>query len=104
MNKKIKTDKRKKVLILSGELTGLDAIELFKIMEKFNKENREEIIVDLKNVTYMDSNCMGALIYSQIVLNKNKKKLTLSAPREFVANLFRDCTLDHVFTIIESYE
>ena len=104
MNKKIKTDKIKKVVILYGELTGLDAIELFKILEKFNKEKREEIILDLSNVEYMDSNCLGALIYSQIVLNKNNKKLIISAPRELVATLFRDCSFDNVFEIIESYE
>lgn len=103
MHIKRKTVGNKKVVIFSGEIIGLDAIRLFTILEEFNKEKYKEIIVDLRNVEYMDSNCLGALIYSQIVLNKNDKKLILSAPSDLVAKLFRDCSFDHVFEIVESY-
>lgn len=88
MKKKIKVVGDKKVIILSGEITGLDAIKLYKILEGFKKGEDEEILIDLKKVEYLDSNCLGALMYSQILLNKYNKKLVLSAPRGYIENLF----------------
>ena len=104
MKKKIKTVGNKKVVILSGKITGLDAVMLHKTLEDFKKGKDKEIIVDLLEVEYMDSNCLGALLYSQILLNKYDKSLVLSAPHGFIENLFRNCSFDKIFKIIESYE
>ena len=104
MKKKTKTASDKKVIILSGEITGLDAIKLYKTLDSFKKGKHKEIIVDLRKVEYMDSNCLGALIYSQTVLNKYDKKLALSAPHGFIENLFLDCYFDQVFEIRETYK
>lgn len=103
MKKKLKTIGKKKVLILSGEITGFDAIRLFQILEDFKKDKHKEFIVDLRNVEHMGSNCLGALAYSQIVLNKYNKKLVLSASYGYIKNLFRDCLFDQIFEIVESY-
>ena len=103
MEKKLKTIGKKKVLILSGEITGFDAIRLFQILEDFKNDKHKEFIVDLRNVEHMDSNCLGALAYSQILLNKHNKKLVLSASYGYIKNLFRDCLFDQIFEIVESY-
>lgn len=92
------------VLILSGEVAGLDSIQLSKTFYSYQKSNYDEIIVDLSSVEYLNSNCIGALMYAQVLLKKCNKKIILSAPHNYVKRLFRDCSFDHVFEIVESYE
>lgn len=104
MRRKTKTVGDRKVIILSGKVTGYDAIKIHKTLEELKKGKNKEVIIDLRKVEYMDSNCLGALMYSQIALNKYGKKIFLSAPQDFLAKLFRDCSYDKVFEIVETYE
>lgn len=94
----------KDVIILSGELVGVDSVQLSKTLSQFKTSEFNEIIIDLRNVKYMDSNCFGSLIYSQILLKKNNKKVVLSAPKDIIKRIFRDCTFDQIFEITEAYE
>ena len=92
----------KNLVILSGELVGVDSVRLSKALEQFKTSDFDEILVDLSEVKYMDSNCFGSLIYAQIVLNKSNKKIVLSAPKDVIKRIFRDCTFDQIFEIAES--
>lgn len=94
----------KDVIILSGELVGVDSVQLSKTLSQFKTSECNEIIIDLRNVKYMDSNCFGSLIYSQILLKKSNKKVLLSAPKDVIKRIFRDCTFDQIFEITEAYE
>lgn len=94
----------KDVIILSGELVGVDSVQLSETLAQFKTSEFNEIIIDLRNVKYMDSNCFGSLIYSQILLKKNNKKVVLSAPKDVIKRIFRDCTFDQIFEITEAYE
>jgi anti-anti-sigma factor len=100
----IKESENKNLVILSGELVGVDSHKLSTALEQFKTSNYDEIIVDLSDVKYMDSNCFGSLIYAQIVLNKSNKKIVLSAPKDVIKRIFRDCTFDQIFEIAESQE
>lgn len=90
------------LVILSGDLVGVDSVRLSKALEQFKTSDLNEIVVDLSNVQYIDSNCFGSLLYAQIVLNKSDKKIFLSGPRNTLKKIFRDCTFDQVFTIEET--
>ena len=94
----------KNLVILSGELVGVDSVRLSKALEQFKTSDFDEILVDLSEVKYMDSNCFGSLIYAQIVLNKSNKKIVLSAPKDVIKRIFRDCTFDQIFEIADSNE
>ena len=104
MQIEIKESQNKNLVILSGELVGVDSVRLSKAFEQFKTSDFDEIIVDLSDVKYMDSNCFGSLIYAQIVLNKSNKKIVLSAPKDVIKRIFRDCTFDQIFEIAESNE
>lgn len=99
----IKSGNKNRV-ILSGELVGVDSVKLSKTLEGFKESDCNEIVIDLSKVKYMDSNCFGSLIYAQILLNKNNKKIVLSAPKEIIKKIFRDCTFEQIFKIADSYE
>lgn len=94
----------KDVIILSGDLVGVDSVQLSETLSQYKTSKCNEIIIDLRNVKYMDSNCFGSLIYSQILLKKNNKKVVLSAPKDTLKRVFRDCTFDQIFEIIEAFE
>ena len=104
MRIKTKTLGNKAVIILSGEVVGFDSIKLSKVFRSYQARLYEEIIIDLRKVTFMDSNCLGALIYTQFLLEKYKKRIVLAAKTEYVKELFRDCAFDKVFEIVETYE
>ena len=104
MKKKIKSLKNKKIVILYGDIIGLDALKISKIFEKIHNRDCEEIILDLRNVEYIDSNCLGALIYSHILLKKRNINLTLSGPQDYIKTLFRDCSFDQIFKITNAQE
>ena len=94
----------KDVVILSGELVGVDSLQLSKTLAQYKTSECNEIIIDLRDVKYMDSNCFGSLIYSKILLERNNKKVVLSAPKDDLNRIFRDCTFDQIFETIEAYE
>jgi anti-anti-sigma factor len=104
MELKTKTNGKKKILILSDEVSGLDAIKLSKALESYKTGKCDEIIIDLSNVEYADSSCLGVLIYSQILLSKHNKKIILAAPQKYVSRIFRDFSFNEIFEIVESYE
>ena len=104
MKKRIKKLKNRKIVTLYGDIIGLDALKISQIFENMRKHDLEEIILDLSNVGYIDSNCLGAIIYSQIMLEKSNITLTLSGPRDYIKTLFRDCSFDKIFKITDSVE
>ena len=104
MELKTKANGKKKILILSEELSGLDSIKLSKAIESYKTSKYDEIIIDLSHLEYADSSCLGVLIYSQILLSKYNKKIILAAPKEYVSRIFRDFSFHEIFEIVESYE
>lgn len=104
MDIKTKTNGKRKILILSSEITGLDSIKLSRTIESYKTGKYDEIIIDLSNVEYADSSCLGVLIYSQILLSKYNKKIILAAPQKYVSRIFRDFSFNEIFEIVESYE
>ena len=94
----------KAIVTLSVELIGVDSAELSKALTQFKSSECKEIIIDLRNVKYMDSNCFGSLIYSKILLEKNGKKVVLSAVKDDLKRIFRGCSLEQIFEITDSYD
>ena len=99
-----KTIGNKKVFIPSGEIRGANSVKLSKALEGYKKSRYDEIIVDFHNVEYIDSSCLGSLIYSKILLKKYNKKLALCVPHNHLERIFHDFSFTGSFEIIESYE
>ena len=103
MKKKTKTAGERIIIILSGEVVGSDSVALSKMLGRYKDKKYKDIIVDLGKVEYIDSNSLGALIYHQILFEKLNKKLLLSGSHDFIKKLFRDCSVDQIFEIVEDY-
>ena len=98
------TKRKRRVVILSDRITFDDAIQLSKTIETWINGKHKEIIIDLHKVDYVDSSFIGALIHSQIMLKRYRKKIILAAPQYCVRKIFEDMSLKNVFEIVESYD
>lgn len=98
------TNKKRKFVILSERITFNDSLTLSKTMEEYLNSKYKEIIVDLHKVEYIDSNGLGSLIRSQIMLKRNNKKIVLVGPQKCVKRIFRDFAMNNMFEIVESYD
>ena len=94
----------KVVICLSGKIFGAESIQLSKILQNYRLTDYQEVVIDLSNVEFIDSNGLGGLIYSQVLLKKYNKRIVLSSPNELVQELFRDCNIQEIFEILEPCE
>jgi anti-anti-sigma factor len=91
----------KKIFYVTGKVVGTDIVELGKMLEACRESEFDTIVVDLSDVSFIDSHGLGGLVYSHILLEKGGKKLLLAAPKGYAKALFRDCALDKVLKIVE---
>jgi len=94
----------KAVICLSGKIAGTESIQLSRTLQSYRLTDYREVVVDFSNVEFIDSNGLGGLIYSQLLLKKYNKKIVLSAPNDLIRELFKDCNFDQTFEILEPCE
>lgn len=92
------------LLQISGPVKGIHSAKLSEILSTFRNLKYDQIVIDLSKVDYIDSPGLGGLIYAQLLLNKNNKKIVLAAPHEVIQYLFRNCSLDKKFDIVDSFD
>ena len=97
-----RVDGKTVVLNLSGKLQGVDFQSFCKNVEDYKDSNYARIIIDLSNVLYIDSVAIGALIYLNRFMKKSAIEFVLRGPNEQIVELFRECSLDRLFTIEDS--
>lgn len=88
-----------KILMLKGEMDYFNNRELRGIISKLIHEKTINIILDLKDVTFVDSAGMGLLINVNKELNKYNGKIGLINLSEDILNLIRLATLDKIIPI-----
>ena len=80
----------KAVIYLSGKISGAESIQLSKTLQNYRLTDYREIVVDFSNVEFIDSNSLGGLIYSQLLLKKYNKRIVLSATNDLIRELFQN--------------
>ena len=100
----IKTKKNKKAIVFEvhGEVVATAARVLFKDISPYVKSDLETIIVDMRNVPYVDSLGLGTLIDLHQLLRDAGKKLQLCGPGEMIKQLFWDSSLDEIFDVVDT--
>jgi len=76
--------------------------ELKKEMQKSIEDNQTDVLVDLSNVSFVDSSGLSVLIALFKQLNGMDKKLTLCGLQEQPIELLEITQLNKVFTLIEN--
>ncbi|HQL43476.1 MAG TPA: STAS domain-containing protein [Spirochaetota bacterium] len=90
-----------KVISVSGEVDLYNVSELKKALFSVTDGTYSSVVVDLKDVNYMDSSGIGALVAGQKKMRAHNGKFALINIHDDVLNILKLATLDRFFTIYE---
>ncbi len=91
-----------KIVEVSGEVDLYNVSELKKALFSVTDGSSPSVIVDMRNVNYMDSSGIGALVAGQKKMKAHTGKFALMNIHEDVLNILKLATLDKFFTIYET--
>lgn len=90
------------IIEIDGEVDLYSSPDLRKTLLEMTKAKTKAILVDLKNVKYMDSSGVATLVEALQQVGKYNGKLKLVNPRDAVKDVFELSRLDKVFDVYES--
>jgi len=90
-----------KVISVSGEVDLYNVSELKKALFSVTDGTYSSVVVDLKDVNYMDSSGIGALVAGQKKMRAHNGKFALINIHDDVLNILKLATLDRFFSIYE---
>ena len=94
---------RHKIMSVDGDVDLYNVGELKKaIFALLDDQEIRSLIIDMKNIHYMDSSGIGALVAGQKKVKVKGGRFALLNIQEDVLNILRLATLDQFFTIYES--
>ncbi len=93
-----------KVIKLSGNLNATSAQEFRQNITDILEIGTKIVLVDFKDVTFMDSSGLGALVLAFKTLRAADTKLVLCSINEQVRILFELTNMDKVFEIFPSQD
>lgn len=88
------------IIPLDGCIKGTKTIQLGQKLEIVRNELFERVVIDLSQVSFMDSSALGALLYYQTVLSNQHIELVLRNPSQLLREAFENCNLNDFFTIL----
>jgi len=88
-----------KIIQVNGEVDLYNVSELKKALFSVTDGTSRSVIVDMKNVNYMDSSGIGALVAGQKKMKAHNGRFGLLNIHEDVLNILKLATLDRFFKI-----
>ncbi len=102
MNIEFKDLGEHKIISVTGEVDLYNVSELKKALFSVTDGQYKSVVVDMKNVNYMDSSGIGALVAGMKKMKAHNGKFALMNIHDDVLNIIKLATLDKFFTIYES--
>ena len=91
-----------KIISVSGEVDLYNVSDLKKALFSVTDGKYNSVVVDMKNVNYMDSSGIGALVAGQKKMKAHNGKFALINIHDDVLNILKLATLDKFFRIFDS--
>lgn len=91
-----------KIIEVSGEVDLYNVSELKKSLFSITDGTNQSVVVDMKNVNYMDSSGIGALVAGQKKMKAHNGNFALVNIHEDVLNILKLATLDKFFKIYDT--
>jgi anti-sigma B factor antagonist len=106
MNIKVDIDKSddKTVVFVAGEIDAYTAPKLREALLPLAEESKSNLIVNLKNVSYMDSTGLGVFVGLLKIIRKNDGHLNLVELSERLERLFSITGLNDIIDISSKSE
>ncbi|MBX3044661.1 MAG: STAS domain-containing protein [Candidatus Kapabacteria bacterium] len=93
------------ILHLKGQfIGGAETDELKQHLQNLSEANHNSLIINLDNVTYLNSTALGVLISSHANFTKRGGKIILCNVSKSIENIFVITKLTLVFTIADTLE
>lgn len=93
------------ILHLKGQfIGGAETEELKESLKKLSDGNQNNLIINLENVTYLNSTALGVLISSHANFSKRNGKIILCNVSKSIENIFVITKLTLVFTIADNLD
>ena len=93
-----------KVLQPTGILDGTKAAQFRQDISKLVETGAKTILVDFKDVTFMDSSGLGALVLALKTVRAANGNLMVCSINEQIKILFELTSMDRIFEIFENQE
>lgn len=87
------------ILSVSGEVDLYNVSELKRALFELTEGNFTNVVVDMKNVNYMDSSGIGALVAGQKKMKAHQGSFALMNINDDILNILKLATLDKFFKI-----
>lgn len=93
------------VMNLVGDYVAMEDIELFREkLKELAKGKNNKVILNLKEVSYLNSTALGVLLSANALFEKNNGKLLICNVNEYLRNIFSITKLTFIFTLYSSIE
>jgi len=93
------------IIALGGRAIGSDVEKFAKKLESLYKNGSKTIILDLSEVSFLDSQGLGKIVYYYHIMEKAGRSLVIlnanPDPQMFVRRLFSLTNLDRVLKIVD---
>lgn len=93
-----------KLLQPSGILDSTQSAQFRQEIGKVIENKADIVVIDFKDVTFMDSSGLGALVLSREAILSTGAKLFICAINEQIKMLFELTNVDRVFDIFDNWE
>jgi anti-sigma B factor antagonist len=93
-----------KIVRPQGILDGTKAAHFRQDISDLIQENAQVILIDFRNVTFMDSSGLGALVLSLKTVRAAGAQLFLCSINDQIQMLFELTSMDRVFEVFENQE
>jgi anti-anti-sigma factor len=96
----IQNSDERTLVTLSGELDASTASFLYDKLSDLEVDNVQHVVLDLAQVTFMDSTGLGVIVTEHKRLQHSGGSLTIFAPPSSVRRLFEITGLDGVLDVV----
>lgn len=99
------TDRNHLIVRVSGRIGGESSLEFYRQTKEIVSANPDHnIILDFKNVDFIDSSGLGSLVAINSHLMKHKRSLTICAVPDNLYGLLKITNLFSILKIVEKTE
>ena len=94
-----------KVMNLNGDFVGVDEInQLRDEFKELASLPKNKIVINMKNVSYLNSTALGALLSANALFEKYGGKILICNASDYIVNIFSITKLTFIFTLYNTIE
>ena len=94
-----------KVMNLNGDFVGVDEVnQLREVFKEIAILPKNKVIINLQNVSYLNSTALGALLSANALFEKSGGKIVICNASDYIVNIFSITKLTFIFTLYPTLE